>query len=54
VDLYLIVPVRPRSARMAFAVARFIPTRFGTLTVGMAVGGAVDVVGTAVATVGKE
>jgi hypothetical protein len=54
VDLYLIVPLRPRSARVAFALARFIPTKFGTLTVGMVVGGAVDVVGKVVATVGKE
>jgi hypothetical protein len=54
VDLYLIVPLRPRSARMAFALARFIPTRFGTLTVGMVVDGAVDVVGRVVVTVGKE
>jgi hypothetical protein len=54
VDRYLIVPLRPRAARMAFALARFIPTRFGTLTVGMVVGGAVDVVGKVVATVGKE
>ena len=53
-DLYLIVPLRPRSARMAFALARFIPTRFGTWTVGMVVGGAVDVAGKVVATVGKE
>jgi hypothetical protein len=54
VDLYLIVPLRPCFARRAFALARFIPTRFGTLTVGMVVGGAVDVVGKVVATVGKE
>ena len=53
-DLYLIVPLRPRSARMAFAPARFIPTRFGTLTVGVDIGGVVDVVGKVVATVGKE
>jgi hypothetical protein len=54
VDRYLIVPLRPWSARMAFALARLIPTRFGTLTVGMVVGGAVEVVGKVVATVGKE
>jgi hypothetical protein len=54
VDLYLIVPLRPRSARMAFALVRFMPTRFGILTVGMVVGGAVDVVGKVVVTVGKE
>ena len=52
-DLYLIVPLRPPSARMAFALARFIPTRFGTLTVGMVVGKAVDVLGKVVATVGN-
>jgi hypothetical protein len=39
---------------MGFALTRFIPTRFGTLTVGVVVGGAVDVVGKVVATVGKE
>jgi hypothetical protein len=54
VDLYLIVALRPRSARIAFALARLTPTRFGTLTVGMVVGGAVEVVGKVVATVGKE
>ena len=53
-DLYLIVPLKPRSARMAFALARLTPTRFGTLTVAMVVGGAVDVVCKVVATVGKE
>ena len=53
-DLYLIVPLRPRSARMAFALARLTPARLGTLTVGMVVGGAVDVVGKVVVTVGKE
>jgi len=31
-----------------------MPTRFGILTVGMVVGGAVDVVGKVVVTVGKE
>jgi hypothetical protein len=54
VDLYLIVPLRPRSARRALALARLIPTRFGTLTVAMVVGGAVEVVGKVVATVGRE
>ena len=53
-DLYLIVPLRSWSERMAFALASVIPTRFGTLTVGMVVGGAVEVVGKVVATVGKE
>ena len=44
----------PRSASMAFAAVSLKPTSRGTLTVGMVVGRAVEVVGTVVATVGKE
>jgi hypothetical protein len=52
--LYLIVPLRPRSSRVAFALASFTPTSFGTLTVRMVVGGTVDVDAEVVATVGEE
>jgi hypothetical protein len=54
VDLYLMVPLSPRSARVAFALVSFIPTSSGTSTLAMVVGGEVDAVGKVVATVGKE
>jgi hypothetical protein len=54
VDRYLTDTLSPRSASASFALARFMPTRFGTLTVWTVVGGDVEVVDTVVATVGKE
>ena len=52
-DLYLIVPLSPWSASVSFALANRMPTICGTLTVGMVVGKAVDVLGKVVATVGN-
>jgi hypothetical protein len=59
VDRYLTDTLSPRSASASFALARFMPTRFGTLTVwmlvgGTVVGGDVEVVDTVAATVGRE
>ena len=50
---YLTVPLSPRLARAPLAVASRMPTRPGTSTAGMVVGGDVDVVGGVVVTVGK-
>jgi hypothetical protein len=54
VDLYLIVALSPRSARVSFALASFIPTSLGTLILAIVVGGAVDGMTRVVATVGRE
>jgi hypothetical protein len=46
--------VSPRSARLTLARASRMPTSLGTTTFSIVVGGAVDVVATVVATVGRE
>jgi hypothetical protein len=53
VDLYLVVAVRPRSARVRLALVSVRPTSVGALILAMVVGGDVDVVSRVVATVGR-
>jgi hypothetical protein len=52
VDRYRTVPLSPRPASAALALARVIPTSLGTFTAGAVVGGAAEVVGSVDSTLG--